>query len=107
MITLPEAKRLKAAGFPWGGLSRDCGGMDDEGEHYGRTDRYLMYATLAAPNSDELIAAIQERWKGFNTMSLSMDNERCCIVYAHGSFMRTEAPTLLSALVDLYCKLAE
>jgi len=111
-MTLSEAKRLRAAGCRQGVSQMVwlivgtvlCSRF--EAEQFG----YTPDDTLDAYNSDELIAAIQERW-GDNEYhiiySLTEKMLKISYIQQFPGCTNAQAPTLLSALVDLYCKLAD
>ena len=123
-MTLEQAKRLKAAGYPQGKTIRY---YDDYGdgdwlamidEQYGR--RIVDGIEVAAPNSDELLAEIQRRWEGIHVMaaisrhrtSVLQHNLPCSDphIISFADDDEDNAPcgaTILDALVELYCKLAE
>lgn len=123
MIKLDEAQRLKDAGFEPGGwnngdyveyATHEFWGVNHKGE-YSHCCKVTVPPDLwkeywAAPNSDELIAAIQERWGGCLDCEIGLGStwaEWCKTPDTNTIEVSGKTPTLLSALVDLYCKLAE
>jgi len=118
VITLDEAKRLKAAGWEQGQTEMKV--YRDGKEVHGHRDSFLRWYSpppasvlFDSPNSDELIAAIQERWNvgeygmltiefrdGWARVGWEDDEELEYVI-------NKQQGTPLSALVELYCKLAE
>ena len=124
MVTLDEAKRLKDAGFPLAlGSNEQCRGYRGKMYTKNGSGAEWVYAQpcvmssvryyLPAPNSDELIAAIQERWNPhvllqmFHSPTGEIVEKRWMVKYEYLFKMYYgNGATLLSALVDLYCKLS-
>ena len=97
MITLAEAQRLKGVGYQQPTMLPCLNAFGD--------------LIIAKPNSDELIAAIQERFVLPEVKSTYGVLRNGFMVRAENptqnSMEQVLRPTLLSALVDLYCKLSE
>lgn len=108
--TLDEAKRLAGAGFnaDWKHPSI-CFYKNGKWIQGTQCERLGMPEIYEAPNSDELIADIKQRWGdvGYDYVVLRVFRDDVELHNVATGKHGPIRPTLLSALIDLYCKLAE
>ena len=101
MLTLEQCQALKAAGFP----------QYDTDKYPSTVLRHV--GDIARPNSDELLADIQQRWPEYDHLQFEDILSNHIVVYdpdTEGHYpdvLVAKSPSLLAALCALYLKLAE